>query len=101
MARLGRPRGDIREALVQALAAGPATSRELAQRACVGFTKAMETLNNMVTAGEVKKLDPVRRPGVKRPVPVYDLAPRLSTEQSIKPALQVEAAMRQWFHASP
>lgn len=33
----------------------------------------METLNNMVKAGEVEKLSPVRRAGVCRPVPFYGL----------------------------
>ena len=67
-------RGEIRNTLQLGLLAGRGTTRELAQRTGVGVTKAMHTLNDMVRAGEVVKLDTVRVAGVKRPVPVYDLA---------------------------
>ena len=70
---MARPRGELRTALHEALKAGQGTTRELATRSGVGLTASMRTLDNMVTAGEVAKLDPVRVPGVKRPVPVYAL----------------------------
>jgi len=73
---MARPRGEIRQVLFNALREGPAsTTRELAARAGVGITAAMDTLNNMVKAGEVVVLHSARRPGVKRPVPVYSIAP--------------------------
>lgn len=67
-------RGEIRDALAMGLRAGPGTTRDLALRTGVGVTKAMYTLRDMVNAGEVMQREPVRVPGVKRPVPVYDLA---------------------------
>ena len=67
-------RGEVRDALAMGLMAGPATTRDLAMRTGVGLEKAMYTLRDMVNAGEVLQRDPVRVPGVKRPVPVYDLA---------------------------
>lgn len=67
-------RGEIRNTLQLGLMAGRGTTRDLAQRTGVGVTKAMYTLHDMVRAGEVVKLEHVRVQGVKRPVPVYDLA---------------------------
>lgn len=67
-------RGDVREALSLALKGGHGTTRDLALRSGVGVTSAMYTLRNMVYAGEAVQLDPVRVPGVKRPVPVYGAA---------------------------
>lgn len=67
-------RGEVRESLRQQLqAGGGGTTRDLAQRSGVGVTKAMYTLRDMVVAGEAHVADKVRVPGVKRPVPVYDL----------------------------
>lgn len=66
-------RGEVRDALCMALKGGAGTTRDLAMRSGAGVTSAMYTLRNMVQAGEVRQLDPVRVPGVKRPVPVYGL----------------------------
>ena len=73
-----RPRGEFRQALDMALGAGGGawhpvglTTRELAARANVAIDAARLTLDNMVRAEEAVKLDVVRVPGVKRPVPVY------------------------------
>lgn len=66
-------RGEVRESLCLQLQAGGGTTRDLALRSGVGVTKAMYTLRDMVTAGEARVADTVRVPGVKRPVPVYDL----------------------------
>ena len=67
-------RGEVRDALSQALRGGHGTTRDLALRSGVGITSAMYTLRNMVQAGEAQQLQPVRVPGVKRPVPVYGAA---------------------------
>jgi hypothetical protein len=67
-------RGEIRNTLQLGLMAGRATTRDLAHRTGVGVSSAMFTLRNMVVAGEVVRVDTARVPGVKRPVPVYDLA---------------------------
>lgn len=67
-------RGEVRDALSMALKGGHGTTRDLALRSGVGITSAMYTLRNMVCAGEARQLDPVRVPGVKRPVPVYGAA---------------------------
>lgn len=66
-------RGEIRNTLQMGLMAGRATTRDLALRTGVGVTKAMYTLRDMVTAGEVVRAATVRVVGCKRPVPVYDL----------------------------
>lgn len=96
-ARMSRPRGEVREALRAAMKAGPGTTRELAQRSGVGVTASMRTLDNMVTAGEVQKQQPTRRPGVKRPVPVYALAePRQPA-----PAVELQAALSIWCRRPP
>ena len=67
-------RGEVRDTLRLGLLAGSATTRQLAMSTGVGVTKAMYTLRDMVVAGEVAVVDRVRVPGVKRPVPLYDLA---------------------------
>lgn len=67
-------RGEVRDVLRLGLMAGPATTRQLAIQTGVGVSKAMYTLRDMVVAGEVVNRPPVRVAGVKRPVPVYDLA---------------------------
>lgn len=53
----------------------------------------MRTLDNMVTAGEVAKLDPVRVPGVKRPVPVYALR---EIRQTATGAADLLSALASW-----
>lgn len=65
--------GEIRQRLHEMLSAGRGTTRELAARSNVGLQAAMYTLDNMRRAGVVFVADEVRVPGVKRPVPVYDL----------------------------
>ncbi len=65
--------GEIRQRLHEVMSAGRGTTRELAARSNVGLQAAMYTLDNMKRAGVVFVADEVRVPGVKRPVPVYDL----------------------------
>ena len=90
---MARPRGELRTALHEALKAGQGTTRELATRSGVGMTASMRTLDNMVTAGEVAKLDPVRVPGVKRPVPVYALREARPVAAS---AADLQRALASW-----
>lgn len=54
-------------------AKGPATTRLLAARACVGLEAARHTLDNLVRAGVADKPGTTRVPGVRRPVPLYAL----------------------------
>lgn len=68
---MARPLSADTVAIMAALVDGPGTSRELATRAGVAVDLAMRALDNMARRDEVAKLQPVRRPGVKRPVPVY------------------------------
>ncbi|MGC4075436.1 MAG: hypothetical protein QM702_00060 [Rubrivivax sp.] len=54
-----RPRGEIREAVYDALVRltaerGPVSSREVAQAACVSYHDARITIKNMRVAGEVR-----------------------------------------------
>ena len=82
-----RPRGEPRELLAEEIRQLPGTARDLATRTQIGFEVARRTLDNMVRAGEATKLDPVRVPGVKRPVPVYGpVAKDTSSAGSAAPA---------------
>lgn len=74
MQQPGRPPGEYRAALEQALSYGPATTREAAGRACLSVADARRTLDNMSRCGVATKHATVRVEGVKRPVPVYALA---------------------------
>lgn len=60
----GRPAGEVSRALMGAAAAGPATVRELAERACVGYGAARYTASRMVSRGELVILSPTERPVV-------------------------------------
>jgi hypothetical protein len=73
-----RPQSEIRVTLAAALVDGGGTTKQLAQRTgwSIGLTR--RALDNMVTAGDVRKPRSVRVPGVKRPVPVYERAVRPS-----------------------
>lgn len=50
----------------------------------------------MVKAGEVQKLRPVRRAGVCRPVPFYDLR---QPAQEAAPGVALSHLMRGWLNA--
>ena len=71
-----RPQGEVRVAVAAALLDGPATCRELAMRTGWSIGRVRGALMDMVRAGDVALADPVRRAGVKRPVPVYRRAQR-------------------------
>lgn len=60
-----RPRGEIREALAQAAGVlaqrhGGGTWRDIAAAACVGFELGRHTIKNMVRAGELQRVRPIR-----------------------------------------
>ena len=63
-------------AVAAALLDGPATCRELAMRTGWSIGRVRVVLMDMVRAGDVALTTPVRRPGVKRPIPVYVRAVR-------------------------
>ncbi len=92
-ARQGRPQGEFRRLLVKALQEAPGTSRELAQRTGIAQRVTMYTLADMVRAGDVDSTQRVRRPGVKRPVPVYALP--AAVEADAGHVALVDAWMRQ------
>ena len=92
-----RPRGEIRQALAQAGAAladehGGFTWREVAALACVGFTAARQTVENMERAGELECVGQRHVPGVCRPMNVY--APRRASEPAAR--ISLDQAMRGW-----
>lgn len=67
-----RPFGHIRLALGAALVEGGGTCRDLAARVNEPVHRVRVVLDNMVRAGDAaKRLQPVRVPGVRRPVPFY------------------------------
>lgn len=53
-----RPIGDVRLAMKQAWAQGPAPVTEAAQRACVGLSVARYTASRMVGAGDLVVVQP-------------------------------------------
>jgi hypothetical protein len=72
----GRPAGDVRQALLQAVQALATTNtaptlRELAARACVGHGAARQTVCNMVRAGLLVPVRQRRVPYRNRPVLEY------------------------------
>lgn len=69
-----RPIGEASAAVELALADGPGTTRQIAQRTgwSIGVTR--YTLNNLRGRDRVIVARRVREVGVKRPVPVYALA---------------------------
>lgn len=66
-----RPQSEVRVDLAAALIDGPGTTRQLAQRTGWSIGMARTALDNMVRSGQACKGAPVRLPGCKRPVPVY------------------------------
>ena len=56
---MGRPAGQIRQALVGAMLDSPGTLRQLAQRSGVGYDATRSTLGNMARAGVVIAVDQV------------------------------------------
>jgi hypothetical protein len=72
----GRPRGDVRQALQRAAlnlhaSAGSANWRELAAHACVGYSTAKTTVQNMVRAGELEACGEEPAPHTRRPMKRY------------------------------
>lgn len=76
-----RPRGEIRRALGKAAWAAavdhavngqrPPTYRDLAQRACVGFSAARQCVKDMARAGELQRAGVARVDGIRRPMTTY------------------------------
>lgn len=93
-----RPPGELRQALCDGLALGPATTRELAMRTCMGLDAARWTLDNMRRGGLVQVVDQVRVPGVRRPVPVYGRASeQAKTARAAVPHEQIDwSLVRCW-----
>lgn len=92
---MARPRGEISNLLLQCLREGGGTSREIAQRTVMSYGAAVRGLDNMVTRGEVVKVGSVRRPGVKRPVPVYELAP-VALESAEPTGIHLQRLLSSW-----
>lgn len=80
-----RPQSETRIAIAAALIEGGGTSRQIAARICGGQADVMNTLNNMVQAGDVRKVRLVRVDGVKRPVPWYERAPLCGADAANEP----------------
>lgn len=82
---MSRPRGsfgDVALALRGAARLGPATVRELAERACVGYDAARYTASRLVDRGELVVLDGQVRPVVlASPHPSPHPSPQEATER--------------------
>lgn len=95
-----RPRGEIRLALGEAAwqvareRADGGTFRELAQRACVGFSSARKTLENMASAGELLVTGKARVPGAARPANRYAPAEALAQHRTTR--AELATVMRSW-----
>lgn len=94
--RPGRPAGEIRTAIARSLAAhGPATVRQAAHSACVGYDAARYTVSRMVAAGEVLAVGPEQGaplpPGRSPLVKQYVMACRLPLPEEGRAAAQTTA----------
>ena len=101
-ARIGRPRGEIRQVLASAAHAlareqGGATWRELAQRSGVGYQAARQTACNMVRAGELIVRERRMVPGSRRPMLI--LAPADPVVETTTAHAGLTAIVGGWFHA--
>lgn len=95
-----RPRGEIREAIVQAAQQlqaeqGGANWREMAQRACVGYDKARQTVRDMVKVGELQPCGQERVAHARRPMVRYALGRRWETPGTTG-GQGLYAVMRTW-----
>ena len=90
-----RPCGHIRQALRDAAWAGAGdhgvTWRDLAQRACVGFTAARHTVENMARAGELQATGSVQVHGVCRPMTLYE-----PVSQHADACRSIDGVLRLW-----
>lgn len=82
-----RPQGEARLAVAAALIDGPATTRDLAVRTGWSIGCVRVAVMNMVRAGDAAQVAAVRRPGCKRPVPVYGRAVRVQAPRAQVPDL--------------
>lgn len=95
-----RPRGEVRQALgaaAQALAleTGPATWRDIAARAQVGFDQARETVKDMARAGELVQAGVTKRAHCRRWMRLYEPAENWSTATT-GAAEAIGRVMRTW-----
>jgi hypothetical protein len=98
-----RPRGtcgEVRKALseaAQALAGerSAASWRDMAQRAGVGYSKARETVKDMVRAGQLERVGAEKRAHSRNWVALYAPAVGLSAQPQAAPP-PIDAVMRAW-----
>jgi hypothetical protein len=99
-----RPRGEIRQALRAAfekLAPEPATWREVACVACVGYAAARMTVRGMVRSRELVQVDPPQRMAhSRRPMHRYQLAAPVA-EQAAPQGLDVLGNVLHGWAAAP
>lgn len=95
-----RPRGEIRRAIGDAAwaltverAMQGGTWRELAQRACVGYAAARQTVKDMARAGELQAVGAVRVDHSRRPMTLYAPAPERAAPTA---AANLATVMRTW-----
>lgn len=75
-----RPAGPVHQALVAAAQQGPATLRELAQRAQVGWQAARDTVPYLARTGVLRVVGEKHVDYRNRLVHVYEAAPPATTE---------------------
>ena len=97
--RLGRPRGEIREAVAAAAdqllhQRGCCTYRDAAAAAKVGLELARRTVNRMAEAGELIVIGHARAPGVSKPLNLY--AKPKPVETAGAGAFALQQAVRSW-----
>lgn len=99
---MARPPGDVRMAIIQALAHGPCTLRDIAQRANVGYAAARSTVQNAVRSGELQICGQEKRAHAKRWLAIYELAepPELIVEGNAQARADLGAAMSVLCRAS-
>jgi len=64
---MSRTRGEVALALLRTAAERPCTAVELAERACVGYARAKDTVSRMLERGELVRLSEKRPAGLGTP----------------------------------
>ena len=98
-----RPRTEVRQAIIAAIAQGPCTMRDAAQRAKVGYGVARRTIDNAVRAEEIKPVGREKRAHSKRWCALYEVVDA-QTKPATPEAVGAEVlaiSLRAWHETPP
>jgi hypothetical protein len=96
--RGGRPPGEVRTVILEALGHGsPKSLRDLAHQCQVGLDAARRTLDHLVRAEVIEIVGYEKRAHCKKWVAMYDLVqPPEILQLGISPAAELNAAIAKW-----